>query len=71
MALRNVGFRRLFSSGEPLPLEVLSVETGYGIDELESILARPDVAGRVRLDNRAASSESLGSASNPPCTKSR
>lgn len=50
MALRNTGFRLLFSSGAPLPLEVLSVETRYGIEELESIFERPDVAGRVRRD---------------------
>lgn len=34
MGLRNAGFRLLLSSGAPLPLEVLSVETGYGIEEL-------------------------------------
>lgn len=50
IALRNVGFRMLFSRRESLSLEVLSVKTGYGIDELESLLERPDVAGRVRRD---------------------
>lgn len=51
MLLRNVGFRLLFDSGEPLSLKALSVETGYGIDELRSMLKRPDVAGRVQRDS--------------------
>ena len=36
MVLRNVGFRLLFGSGEPVSLEALSVETGWEIDRLES-----------------------------------
>ena len=50
MVLRKVGFRLLFGSGEPVSLDALSVETGWEINQLESILNRPDVAGRVQHD---------------------
>jgi hypothetical protein len=50
--LRNAGFQLLFDTGRPVPVGELAEHSGYPVDQIETILARPDVSGRVRRNHQ-------------------
>ena len=50
MTLRNVGFRLLFETGEPVTIHTVATHTGYSTSKVQQILASPDLVGRVRRD---------------------
>ena len=50
MKIRNVGFRLLYETGEPVPVHLIAAHSGDEVAEVEEIFARPDVVGRSRRD---------------------
>lgn len=48
--LRNVGFRLLYETGKPVPVDLIAERSGYIPAEVEEILSMPDLVGRVRRD---------------------
>jgi alkylmercury lyase len=50
MKIRNVGFRLLYETGEPVPVDLIAEHGGHEVAEVAEILARPDVVGRSRRD---------------------
>lgn len=51
--LRNAGFALLYETGAPVPVSALAEKSGMGVGEIETALVRPDVAGRVRLNDNS------------------
>ena len=50
MKLRNVGFRLLYETGEPVPVDLIAAHSGNEVGEVEEIFATPDLVGRSRRD---------------------